>query len=178
MFVDIGCAENLVSISLSAMLPLNHTESGYLGWKMLLRVRGNLRTPVPFPLAVHVSYQEVYNFMPTSALTNYNRNWGSQCFSHLFGPCGVAIDLLQRRLVDEADLVRRDPHDWTILVMEVQDVLVPMTRCILLSSPKLGYPSEKGAWNLSKGVETSIVDDVGDDCNSYQKQCLLPAKIR
>lgn len=81
----------------------------------------------------------------------------------------MAINLLQGRPVHEADLVRRDPHNRTVLAMEVQNILVPLARGVLPGSPELCYAGEKGTWDFAQGVQIGIVYRVGDDCDCYQK---------
>lgn len=83
---------------------------------MLKEMQAIVRTPVPFPLAVQVSYHEVCIFISASIGT---KSLAIRCANYLFSSCGMAVDLLQGCLVHEADLVGRDSHDWAILAMEV-----------------------------------------------------------
>jgi hypothetical protein len=91
--------------------------------------------------------------------------------TYLLRPSGMTIHLNQSIFIDKADLIRRNANDRTVLVMQVQDILMPSAKCIPPRSPKLCEPSCCRSRYVPQRVETEPIDDrceddVSEDDNS------------
>jgi hypothetical protein len=75
----------------------------------------------------------------------------------------MTIHLNQSIFVDKADLIRCNANDRTVLVVQVQDILMPSAKRVSSRSPKLCEPSCCRSRYVSQRVETKPIDDRSED---------------
>ena len=75
----------------------------------------------------------------------------------------MTIHLNQSIFVDKADLIRCNANDRTVLVVQVQDILMPSAKRVSPRSPKLCKPSCYRSRYVSQRVETKPIDDRSED---------------
>jgi hypothetical protein len=97
--------------------------------------------------------------------------------AYLLSPTGVAVHLSQSIFIDKADLVWCDAYDRAVLVVQVQDVLVPPTERVSPRSPKLCEPSCCRSGYVTQRVEAVSIDDLSENDVSDDENSTFPADV-
>jgi hypothetical protein len=139
--------------------------------RMMESSRFFVRTESGIPLILHVWYHGVC--MGTSALS-WCRSWTTTC---LLRPSGMPIHLNQSIFVDKTDIVWGDTDNGTVLVVQVQDILMPSAKCIPPRSPKLCESSCCRSRYVSQRVETEPIDNRSEDDVSEDDNGAFPPDV-
>jgi hypothetical protein len=97
--------------------------------------------------------------------------------THLFRPSGVAVNLDQCIFVDKADLTWCDADNWAVLVVQVQDVLMPPAERVSPRSPELCEASCRRSGYVTQRVETEPMDDLGEDNVNEDESGAFPSDV-
>jgi hypothetical protein len=97
--------------------------------------------------------------------------------AYLLSPTGVAVHFGQSIFVDKADLVWRNADDGTVLLVQVQDVLMPSTERVSPRSPKLCEPSCCRSGNVTQRIQTKSVDDLSENDVSENHNSAFPSDV-
>jgi len=89
----------------------------------------------------------------------------------------MAVHLHQSVLVDKTDLLRRNADNWTVLVMQVQNVLMPPGESVSSRSPELCEPSCCRSGYVTERVYIKPINDLNEDDMDENEDCAFQPDV-